>query len=68
MIITLLDLGLGIVIWSTKKTYDLLCYMTGNYRPSEMQLLLLEIQKLNKKIELLEDSHFICIDEFSHLR
>lgn len=62
IISTLLDVGLNLALnvginlscWTMKKSYDLIYYLCYGKKVNENTLLLLEMKKLNDKIELLE--------------
>jgi len=49
-----LNIGLNLSYWSMNKTYDLFYYLYYGKKINETTLLLLEMKKLNTKIELLE--------------
>lgn len=63
IISTLLDVGLNLTLniginlsyWTMSKSYDLFYYLYYGKKINETTLLLLEIKKLNDKIELMEN-------------
>ena len=49
-----LNIGLNLSYWTLTKSYDLIYYLCYGKKMNENTLLLLEMKKLNDKIELLE--------------
>lgn len=55
VLLTLLDIGLSTTWWLSKKTYNVIYYIIyGDEDKQHTKLLLIEFEKLQKCVELLE--------------